>query len=119
MRGPLQRGPATAGARLQRHKSIVPAGNLADAFLVPAMVNGKLGNRSHRAPGQAGSATRAGYSTQGTVAERAEVTFQLGPARAVVTSEGRFAWLIRGVETSARSPPAVPRRSAWMDKIES
>ena len=61
-------------------KSIVPAGDLADAFLVPAMVNGKLGmflvERS-----AAGVGTR-GYSTQDG-GRAAEVTFKNSPASPV------------------------------------
>ena len=74
-------------------KSIVPAGDKADAFLVPAMVNGKLGlflvERS-----ASGVAAR-GYSTQDG-GRAAEVAFSNSPASAV-TQEGLLA-LEHGVD---------------------
>ena len=72
------------GWTLSGTKSIVPAGDQADAFLVPATVNGKMGlflvERS--ATGVAAS----GYSTQ-EGGRAAEVTFNASPAT-LVTLDG-------------------------------
>ena len=72
------------GWTLSGAKSIVPAGDQADAFLVPATVNGKMGlflvERS--ATGVAAS----GYSTQ-EGGRAAEVTFNASPAT-LVTLDG-------------------------------
>ncbi|NBS46887.1 MAG: acyl-CoA dehydrogenase [Betaproteobacteria bacterium] len=66
------------------HKSVVPAGDQADAFLVPAMLNGRIAlflvERS-----AAGVSTR-GYSTVDG-GRAAEVTFSNSPAT-LVTSDG-------------------------------
>jgi alkylation response protein AidB-like acyl-CoA dehydrogenase len=76
--------PANAGWVLTATKSIVPAGDQADAFMVPALVNGKMAlflvERT-----AAGVSTR-GYGTQDG-ARAAEVTFTEAPAT-LITLEG-------------------------------
>ncbi len=61
-------------------KSLVPAGDQADAFLVPAMVNGKLG--MFLVERKAAGVTTRGYGTQDG-GRAAEVTFNASPAQPV------------------------------------
>jgi alkylation response protein AidB-like acyl-CoA dehydrogenase len=76
--------PANAGWVLTATKSIVPAGDQADAFMVPAMANGKMAlflvERT-----AAGVSTR-GYGTQDS-ARAAEVSLEDAPAT-LITLEG-------------------------------
>jgi alkylation response protein AidB-like acyl-CoA dehydrogenase len=65
-------------------KSVVPAGDQADAFLVPATVNGKLA--LFLVERKASGVTTRGYGTQ-EGGRAAEVTFKAAPA-ALVTSDG-------------------------------
>ena len=74
-------------------KSIVPAGDQADAFVVPATVNGKLG--LFLVERAAAGVTTRGYSTQDG-ARAAEVTFSTSPASPV--SEDGLAALEHGVD---------------------
>ena len=65
-------------------KSVVPAGDQADAFLVPAKANGKLA--LFLVEREAAGVTTRGYGTQ-EGARAAEVTFQAAPA-ALVAADG-------------------------------
>ena len=84
---------AGADWKLSGAKSIVPAGDQADAFLVPATVQGKMGlflvERS------AAGVTTRGYATQDG-SRAAEVTFNQSPA-SLVTEDG-LAALEHGVD---------------------
>jgi alkylation response protein AidB-like acyl-CoA dehydrogenase len=85
MRTPRPRRPA--GWTLSGTKSLVPAGDQADAFLVPAMANGKMAlflvERS------ASGVTTRGYITQDG-SRAAEVTLNNAPAT-LVTTDGQTA----------------------------
>ena len=73
-----------AGWRVQAHKSVVPAGDEADAFRVPAMVDGRMALFLVARDAQ-GLALR-GYPTQDG-ARAAELTLQDSPG-ALITREG-------------------------------
>jgi alkylation response protein AidB-like acyl-CoA dehydrogenase len=73
-----------AGFAITGSKSVVPVGDLADAFLVPAQMNGKLGLYMVERNAQ-GVSTR-GYLTQDG-ARAAELTLQQAPA-VLITENG-------------------------------
>ena len=79
-----QAAPSGSGWSVSGTKSIVPAGDQADAFLVPASINGKIA--LFLVERNAGGVQTRGYRTQ-EGARAAEVTFVSAPA-ALVSDDG-------------------------------
>ena len=79
-----QATPSASAWTVTGAKSVVPAGDLADAFIVPATLNGKIA--LFLVENKAGGVTTRGYVTQDG-SRAAEVKFQSSPAT-LVTQDG-------------------------------